>query len=72
LVFNKEEIMGELKVKVYLTSNAEIFFPARDIRNAREIAKRCITEGAWVINDNDNTEEFYPVHQIYKVKIVTI
>ena len=58
-----------MKVKVYLTSNAEIFFPARDIRNAREIAKRCITEGVWVIN-NDKTEEFYPIQQIYKVKII--
>jgi hypothetical protein len=58
-----------LQVKVYLTSNAEVIFPARDIRNAREIAKRCITEGVWVENEN-KTEEFYPINQVYKVKII--
>lgn len=58
-----------MKVKVYLTSNAEIFFPARDERNAREIAKRVITEGVHVSNKN-NTEEFYPITQVYKVKII--
>ena len=56
-------------VRIYLKSNAEHYFPARDERNAREIAKRIITEGCWIIND-DRSEEFYPVGQIYKVKII--
>jgi len=59
-----------MQVKVYLTSNAEIFFPARDIRNAREIAKRIIMEGVHVLNEKDKTEEFYPIQQVYKVKII--
>lgn len=54
-------------VKVYFLSNAEHNFPARDERNAREIAKRIVTEGVWVINDD--SEEFYPITQVYKVKV---
>ena len=64
-----EEGTGKLTVVCYLNSHATMNFPARDERNAREIAKRIITEGAWVIN-KDGTEEFYPVAQIYKVKII--
>ena len=60
-----------MKVKVYFTSNAEHEFVARSKRNAREIAKRIITEGVWIIND-DGSEEFYPTNQIYKVKIVEV
>ena len=58
-----------MKVKVYLKSNAEIYFDARDVRNAREIAKRIVSEGLWVTNE-DGTEEFYPTDQLYKVKIL--
>ena len=57
-----------MKVRVYFTSNATHDFEATDIRNAREIAKRIITEGCWIIN-KDCTEDFYPTTQIYKVKI---
>ena len=57
-------------VRVYFTSNAEHTFPARDLRNAREIAKRVVTEGVWIINDD--SEEFYPIAQIYKVKVLKI
>ena len=57
-----------MEVKVYLKSNAIALFPARDRNNAREIAKRIITEGLWVI-DEDKTESYYPVDQVYKVKI---
>lgn len=58
-----------MKVKVYLKSTARHYFPTRDLRNAREIAYRIITEGLWIIN-NDATEEYYPIQQIYKVKIL--
>ena len=58
-----------MKVRVYLTSNATIEWAARDIRNAREIAKRVIMEGIHEINE-DGTEEFYPIQQVYKVKII--
>lgn len=57
-----------MKVKVYFLSNAEHFFHAKDERNAREIAKRIVTEGVWIVNDD--SEEFYPVHTVYKVKII--
>lgn len=69
-VSEMEEIgQEEYRVCVYLTSNATHEFIARDNRNAREIAKRIITEGLWIVND-DATEEFYPTSQVYKVKIV--
>lgn len=55
-------------VRVYFNSNSEHIFPARNLHNAREIAKRVITEGAHIINENN--EVFYPIHQIYKVKII--
>jgi len=57
-------------VKVYLKSNAIVEFKGRDTRNAREIAKRIVTEGLWTEADENGTEEFYPVGQIYKVKII--
>jgi len=58
-----------MKVRAYLKTNATVEFPARDIFNAREIAKRIITEGLWIIND-DGTEEFYPITQVWKAKII--
>ncbi len=57
-----------MKVTAYLNHNITHDFPARDINNAREIAKRIVVEGLWVINE-DKTEEFYPTDKIYKVKI---
>ena len=59
-----------MKVRVYLISNDTIEFPARDISNAREIAKRIIMEGLWTEQQADGTESFYPVHQVYKVKVI--
>ena len=56
-------------VRAYFTTNGEYNFPARDERNAREIAKRIITEGIWIIDEN-GVEEMYPVQQVYKVKII--
>jgi len=54
--------MGEspYSVNAYLTCNVVHQFDARDIANAREIAKRIITEGLWVIEDNED-EVFYPI-----------
>jgi len=57
-----------MKVKVYMLSNAIFYFKARNINNAREIAKRIITEGLWT--EEEGNEEFYPITQIYKVKII--
>ena len=57
-----------MEVKAYLMCNATVSFDARDKRNAMEIAKRIITEGLWVENE-DGTTEMYPIHQIFKVKI---
>ena len=58
-------------VNAYLTCHVVHQFDARDIANAREIAKRIITEGLWVIEDDDN-EVFYPITQVYKVRIVNM
>jgi len=57
-----------MKVKVYFTNNFVYEFEARDRRNAMEMGKRIIMEGAWIESNKDI--EFYPVHTIYKVKIV--
>jgi len=51
-----------------MLSNAIFYFKARNINNAREIAKRIITEGLWT--EEEGNEEFYPITQIYKVKII--
>ena len=58
-------------VRVYFNTNAEHEFPARDIRNARDIAARVVREGAWIVNE-DRTEEFFPPHTIHKAKIIPI
>ena len=55
-------------VRVYFTFHTEYNFPARDMFNAREIAKRIITEGAWIVKDE--CEEFYPTHLIFKCKVI--
>jgi len=56
------------KVDVYLGAGIIHSFPAKDIEMAREIATRQLTEGLWVKRE-DKTEEFYPPHRIYKIKI---
>jgi hypothetical protein len=58
-----------MKVKVYFVTNGTYYFPARDRRNAREIAGRIVREGCWIIND-DGTEEMYPPDKVFKVKIL--
>jgi len=58
-------------VRVYFKVNKEWEFPARDIDNARDIAARCTREGVWIVNSN-GTEEFYPVAEIYKAKIIPV
>ena len=49
-----------------MKSCAIYYFPARDINNAREIASRIITEG---LRTEEKDEVFYPITEIYKVKI---
>ena len=58
-----------MKVAAYLTTNAIHEFEARNMRNAKEIAKRIITEGLWIVTE-DGTEEFYPITQVWKAKII--
>jgi len=58
-------------VRVYFKTNKEWKFPARDIGNARDIAARCTREGVWVVN-HEGTEEFYPVTEIHKAKIIPV
>ncbi len=61
--------MSDIKVRVYMISNSTYEFPARDIPNAREIASRITREGLWI--DTDDGEAFYPITQVYKVRIIT-
>ena len=58
-----------MKVRAYLKHNVIHEFPASDTNHAREIAKRICDEGLWVINDEEQ-ETFYPITQVFKVKIV--
>ena len=58
-----------MEVKVYLKTNATVRFPARDIRNARDIAAKITREGLWIVND-DGTEEYLPVTEVNKAKIL--
>ena len=57
------------EVTAFLLNNAKVTFGATSDRNAKEVATRIITEGLWIDN-GDRIQEFYPVHQIYKVKII--
>lgn len=57
-----------MKVQVYLVSNDVLDFEARNKRLAKEMAKRVITEGLWV--EEGEYIEYYPVHQVFKVKIL--
>jgi hypothetical protein len=58
----------QLVVRVYTVFHATHEFKARDIENAREIAKRITTEGLWLCEEEG--EVFYPVHQIVKARIL--
>lgn len=53
------------KVKAYLNHNVVHEFDAESLNNGREIAKRIITEGLWT-----KEEEFFPITQVFKVKIL--
>ena len=61
---------GKWRVRIYFGTNAEHEFPARDQRNARDIAARCTREGVWIVDPKDKTEEFFPTHVVHKAKIL--
>jgi hypothetical protein len=54
-------------VLVYMKTQDMYEFPAKSINNARQIAKRIITEGVWVTIGE--VEEFYPAANVFKVTI---
>ena len=56
-------------VKVYLLNNNTYLFLVPTLERGKEYAKRIITEGFWKCEDN-GTHVFYPVHQVYKVKVM--
>lgn len=58
-----------IRVKVYFKTNAVCYFPARDLRNARDMAARITREGLWLINE-DGTEEYFPTTELHKAKIL--
>lgn len=57
------------KVVAYLKSNRRPEFDARNIGNAREMAHKIITEGLWIKND-DGGEEYFPITELNKVRII--
>ena len=63
-------------VTAYLTNNNTEIFPANNLSHGREIAKRIVVEGLWVVREplkgnisEKHIEEFYPTQQVYKVKV---
>ena len=63
-----EKVETKYDVRVYFKTGKEHTFPAREIGNARDIASRVTREGAWLIVDG--IEEFYPITEIHKAKII--
>lgn len=58
-----------MKVKMYLKSGGCHEFPAKNITQARKKATEIVCSYGVVVSD-DGTEEFYPITQIEKVKVV--
>ncbi len=56
------------EVIAYDTFNNTHRFEVDTLEKGREYAKRIITEGLWI--KEDDGEIFYPVHIIVKVKVV--
>jgi hypothetical protein len=57
------------EVLVYTFSNNKHSWTVDTVPQAREYAKRIITEGLW-ISEGPDIEVFYPPHQIFKVKVL--
>ena len=58
-----------MKVVAYLKHNVTKEFEAKNLDNAREIAKRIITEGLWDVEPSGE-ETFYPITEIFKARII--
>ena len=54
-------------VRAYLSAGVYHEFPAETIEAAREMASRIVTEGLWVL---EAPETFYPVHRVFKVRVI--
>jgi hypothetical protein len=62
-----------MKVLAYTKYHQVYEFRARDLKHAREIATRIVNEHLWVTEEEGagkNTEVFFPVNQLIKVKII--
>ena len=51
--------------------HTEHIWEVDSMEKGREYAKRIVTEGLWLIN-SDNSEVFFPVHQVVKVKVIPV
>ena len=72
-LLNQLKKEGQMRVEAYTKHHAKYVFTARNKEHAREIANRIITEGLWVTDDegaDKGTEIFFPVHQVFKVKVI--
>jgi hypothetical protein len=58
----------KIKVQVYMYSNRVFEYDVSSLGKAREHAKRIVIEG--FIADEEDGTVYYPVHQVFKVKIV--
>jgi hypothetical protein len=66
---------GQMRVEAYTKHHVKYTLTAKNKDHAREIANRIITEGLWITADegtDKGTEVFFPVHQIFKVKIIGV
>jgi hypothetical protein len=62
---------GRFCVKIEFKTNWRHLITAHDLKDAREIAKRTVTEGAW-LTSSGGIEEYYPITEIHKVKIIPL
>jgi hypothetical protein len=56
-----------VRVTAYLFNQNTFSWDVESWEKGREYAKRIVTEGLWIAEDEE--EVFYPVHQVYKVKL---
>jgi hypothetical protein len=63
-------IISEFVVTAYTMTNNIYYFPIKSWEEGRDMAKRMVMEGLWIIDDEN--EIFYPVHQLFKVTLTVV
>jgi ribosomal protein L16/L10AE len=62
---------GRFCVKIDFKTRKRHMITAHNIEDARDIAGRTVTEGAWLTFPG-GIEEYYPITEIHKVKIIPL